>query len=301
MRALILLTIFLLILPAAEAATFESYKIVAEIKDGTTEEEYFITIINDAANELKSSTILFPVDAVITSVRDSYGDISYTTQRDSSLKLNFEFTTPIKPGEKRLLLISMKTNSRVIWKGDYYEFLLVFTPRQDIADFELTLKLPPSAVLYSPKKDFQVVVPETPLAQGYPAPTLKWNMNLRADNVEVFLVRYKAEKTDYLRTILLLLAASLTLILAALIGNRALKIRRQKKALDSLKILNARERRVLEEIIKENGIKQYVLLERLGYTKSSLSKILSKLQARGLIRKKKIGKINKWYYVKEKL
>lgn len=299
MRALVLILLFAF--PAVHGATFESYKIVAEIKDGTTEEDYFITIINDAANELKSSTITFPVDAVITSVRDSYGDLKYRAQRDVSLKLSFEFTTPIKPGEKRLLLISLRTNSRLTWKGDYYEFLLVFTPRQDIDDFEFTLKLPPSAVLYSPKKGYHVVVPETELVEDYPTPTLRWNMKLRADNVEVFLVRYKAEKTDYLRLLLSLLAVSLILATVGLIGNRALKIHRRRKALKALKILNERERRVLEEIIKENGIKQYVLLERLGYSKSSLSKILSKLQARGLITKKKIGKINKWYYVKEKL
>jgi uncharacterized membrane protein len=126
-------------------------------------------------------------------------------------------------------------------------------------------------------------------------------MKLKANNVEVFLVRYRAEKTNYLRLVLLFLTTSLVLAALGVLGNRALKAHRRRKALEALKILNERERRVLEEIIKENGIKQYVLLERLGYTKSSLSKILSKLQARGLIKKKKIGKINKWYYVKEKL
>lgn len=301
MRALLLLAAFILSIPIVAALEFESYQITSEAKDTTTEEDYIITLRNNGDKELKSFFITFPLDAQVLSVRDSYGDLAYTTERDKSLKLSFTFAPSIRPGEKRLLFISIETDGRITWKGDYYEYLLVLTPKQDLLDFELVLKLPSGANLYAPREGFKVLVPEAEFIEGYETPTLSWKRVLKADNPEVFLVRYRAGRANTLQTIGVALGALGAIGALTLIARKALAIRHRKRAIAALKILNEREKRILEEIIKNDGIKQYVLLERLDYTKSSLSKILSKLEARGLVRKKKIGKINKWYYNKEKL
>ncbi len=299
MRALILLAVFLLSIPPAVALEFESYQITAEVKDLTTKEDYILTLRNTGEKELRSFFITFPLDAEVLSVRDSYGDLEYKEERDRSLTLSFDFAPSIKPGGKRLLFISLETKSRVAWRGDYYEYLLVLTPRQDLRDFELVLKLPAGASLYAPREGFKVLVPEAEFAEGYSTPTLSWKMELKADNPEVFLVRYRAGKSNTMQAIAVALAALGALAALALIARKAMVTRQRRRALGALKILNERERRILEEIIKNDGIKQYILLEHLEYTKSSLSKILSKLQARGLIRKKKIGKINRWYFNKK--
>lgn len=299
MRALILIP--LLLIPMAAAVEFESYQITTEVKELLTKEDYIIALRNDGGKELKSFFITFPLDAEVLSVRDSYGDLSYKAERDKSLTLSFDFAPSIKPGEKRLLFITLETKSRVSWKGDYYEYLLVITPRQDLKDFELVLKLPSGASLHSPREGFKVLVPEAEFVEGYPTPTLSWKRPLKADNPEVFLVRYRAGKSNIVQYIGIAIAALAAAAALAMVTWKAFLAMQRSKAIDSLKILNEREKRILEEIIKEDGIKQYVLLERLDYTKSSLSKILTKLEARGLIKKKKIGKINRWYYNKEKL
>jgi uncharacterized membrane protein len=301
MRALILLAVFILSLPTAVALEFESYQITTEVEDLTTKEDYILTLRNTGDKELRSFFITFPLDAEVLSVRDSYGDLTYTTARDRSLTLSFDFAPSIKPGEKRLLFISIVTKSRVTWKGDYYEYLLVLTPRQDLPDFELVLKLPSGANLYAPREGFKVLVPEAQFVEGYSTPPRCWKIERKAANPEVFLVRYRAGKGSMLRTIIMALGALGALAALTLIARKALVIRQRRRALGALKILNEREKRILEEIIKNDGIKQYTLLEKLDYTKSSLSKILAKLEARGLIRKKKIGKINKWYFNKKKL
>ena len=173
--------------------------------------------------------------------------------------------------------------------------MLVFTPKQDIQDFEHVLKLPKDAKLYSPRVGFQMVIPEAKLSEQYPTPALVWKMQLNANNPEVFLVRYKIEGGDALRKI----GFSLAVILIAgvlLFGLTKAREKYQKRRTpESLKILNEREKRVLEEIVSNEGIRQYELLAKLEYTKSSLSKILARLEARGLIRKKKVGKVNRWY------
>lgn len=295
MKWIALLTALIFLCSSAYAAEFKSYKIVAEIEGDTVNKDFVITLFNDAEAELKAATISAPLDSEIIFVRDSYGDLPYKIFRERNIKIIFNFTTPLKPKEERLLLVKLSTKSLVTKKEDYFEYLLVFTPKQDIADFEHVLKLPNDAKLYSPGGGFQMVIPEAELSRQYPTPTLVWKAQLKQNNPEVFLVRYKTEEGDALRKI----GLSLALILVAgalLLGlGRARGKYQKRRMLESLKILNERERRVLEEIVSSEGIKQYELLAKLEYTKSSLSKILARLEARGLIRKKKIGKVNRWY------
>lgn len=295
MKWIALLTALIFLCSSAYAAEFKSYKIVAEIEGDTVNKDFVITLFNDAEAELKAATISAPLDSEIIFVRDSYGDLPYKIFRERNIKIIFNFTTPLKPKEERLLLVKLSTKSLVTKKEDYFEYLLVFTPKQDIADFEHVLKLPNDAKLYSPGGGFQMVIPEAELSRQYPTPTLVWKAQLKQNNPEVFLVRYKTEEGDALRKI----GLSLALILVAgalLLGlGRARGKYQKRRTLESLKILNERERRVLEEIVSSEGIKQYELLAKLEYTKSSLSKILARLEARGLIRKKKIGKVNRWY------
>lgn len=292
---LLFVLIFLLSCSNVYAVEFRSYKIIAGIEGEVVKEDFIITLLNDASSELKSATISAPLDSEMISVRDSYGDLVYRTSVDRSLKINFNFTIPVKPGEERLLVIKLRTKSLVTRKEDYFEYLLVFTPRQNISDFEHVLKLPSEAKLYSPRESFQMVVPETKLSEQYAMPTLVWRMELEADHPEVFLVRYKTEIEETWRKVGTALVVIIIVGVSGFVGNKAWKRYQKIKTIDSLKILNERERRVLEEIIKNEGIKQYELLERLEYTKTSLSKILAKLESRGLIKKKKIGKVNKLY------
>lgn len=295
MKWIALLTALIFLCSSAYAAEFKSYKIVAEIEGGTVNKDFVITLFNDAEVELKAATISAPLDSEIIFVRDSYGDLPYKIFRERNIKIIFNFTTPLKPKEERLLLVKLSTKSLVTKKEDYFEYLLVFTPKQDIADFEHVLKLPNDAKLYSPGGGFQMVIPEAELSRQYPTPTLVWKAQLKQNNPEVFLVRYKTEEGDALRKI----GFSLALIVFAGILffglSRARGKYQKRRTLESLKILNERERRVLEEVVSSEGIKQYELLAKLEYTKSSLSKILARLEARGLIRKKKIGKVNRWY------
>jgi uncharacterized membrane protein len=295
MKKIALIIILIFLCSSAYAAEFKSYNIIAEIVGDTVNEDFVITLFNTAEAELKSATISAPLDSEVIFVRDSYGDLQYKTYGEDSLNIKFNFTTPVKPKEERLVLIKLSTKSLVTKKEDYYEYLLVFTPRQDISDFEHVLKLPKDAKLYSPGAGFQMVIPEAKLSEQYSTPTLVWKAQLKANNPEVFLVRYKTEGGDVLRKI----GFSLALILVAgvlLFGlGRARGKYQKRRMLESLKILNEREKRVLEEIVSNEGIKQYELLAKLEYTKSSLSKILARLEARGLIRKNKVGKVNRWY------
>lgn len=286
MKKIALIIVLTFLFSGVHAAEFKSYKIVSEIEGDVVNQDFVITLFNDAETELKSATISAPLDSQIIFVRDSYGDLQHKTYKERSLNVKFNFTVPVKPNEERLVLIRLNTKSLVAEKENYFEYLLVFTPRQNVPDFEHVLKLPKDVELYSPRAGFQMVIPEANLSEQYSTPTVVWKVRLQADVPEVFLVRYKTEDG-----ILKKIGFSLAFILAAgalLFGLGKARWKYQKhRTLESLKILNEREKRVLEEIVNNEGIKQYELLARLECTKSSLSKILTRLEARGLLRKKK--------------
>ncbi|MEE8167426.1 MAG: MarR family transcriptional regulator [Candidatus Hydrothermarchaeales archaeon] len=293
-KLLLLLLLLLLLSPALVHATqLRSYKILAEIKGGIVHEELLISLFNDGQSELISGSITAPISAEIVSIRDTYGQLGYQIQSDGIQTMNFNFSIPIHPGEERLVIASIKA-PLITQKEEYSEYLLVFTPKQNISDFEHVLKLPKNAELYSPRESFSMVVPEGKISEEPSAITLTWRMGLKANEPTVFLVRYRVPAFPWEKLAYALFALG-SLLAGAFLGNKFWIRRKRAKTIKSLKILNERERFVLEEIIKNEGIKQRELIGKLGYTKSSLSKILSKLEARGLIRKVKSGKVNRLY------
>ena len=293
LKAAFALLVILSVSSPVHAVEYRSYKIIAEVVDDTVNEELVITLLNDGPSELTSGTLSVPQGSEILSVRDSYGNLEYVTSDERGLRIDFSFDVPVKQKEERLVMIKLRTKSLVTKKDGYFEYLLVLTPKHDIPDFEHVLKLPKDARLYSPRESFSLVVPDANVTYG--DGTVVWKVGLYANVPEVFLARYRLDSSSVWPAALFIVVALGAMAVFGVVANRSRIARRRKKTLDSLSILNERERQVLEEIVRNEGIKQYELLDKLGYTKASLSKILAKLEARGLVKKKKVGKVNKLY------
>ncbi len=276
------------------AVQFKSYKITSEVGDVNVREDLLITLFNDGVSDLKTGSLTLPRNSEVISARDTYGSLSYTVTGKETRTLSFTFSEAIKQGEERVLIIAIKA-PLISRKEGYSEYLLLFNPRKEIEEFEHILRLPPDAELFSPRESFPTVVPLAEISETSGVIILTWRTKLEAEIPMVFLVRYKSQYFSIRSTITYGLFA-IVLLLSLLFGGKELRVRRQRsQVLKSLKILNERERVVVTEIIKREGVKQSELMAQLGYTKASLSKIISKLEARGLIRKVKSGKINRLY------
>lgn len=293
LKAALVFLLILLTFSTAHAVEYRSYKIIAEIAGDAVNEELVISLLNDGPSELTSGTVSVPRGSEILSVRDSYGGLEYATSVERGLRIDFSFDVPVKQSEERIVIIKLRTKSLVTKKDGYFEYLLVLTPKHDIPNFEHVLKLPEDARLYSPKESFSLVVPEASAIQE--DGTIIWETGLYANVPEVFLARYKRDSGGIWQSAALVVLALGAIAIFGYFANKVRIARQRKKTLDSLNILNEREREVLEEIVKDEGIKQYELLDKLGYTKASLSKILAKLEARGLVKKKRFGKVNRLY------
>ncbi len=283
----------LLIIPVAAAAKIESYRIVSQVEGGIVREELLVSLLNDGEAPLLGASLVLPQGATINSVRDTYGDLKYSSRRDGLLHLDIEFGRPVNPNEERLVIASLNVDL-VSEKEGYSEYLLVFTPKQNIQEFEAVLKLPKDAELFSPSERFLNMAPEGEISKEAGRLVLTWREELIANEPAVFLARFKQPSFPW-KLAAYGIAALIALSIAALAIPRWREMRTREKKIESLQILNERERAVLEEIVRNEGVRQAELMAKLGYTKSSLSKILSKLEARGLVRRSKLGKANRLY------
>ncbi|MCD6402765.1 MAG: winged helix-turn-helix transcriptional regulator [Candidatus Aenigmarchaeota archaeon] len=294
---IVILTInFLLFtfLPTTYSTQVLTYKLISSIEEGFAEEEHYLTLFNNASCQLNHFSISLPRDVEMVYVKDVYSNLNFKIERNEKAKLTINFSIPIKPREARLVMLKYKTQERVKARGNFNEYLLVFMPKQDIENFELILKLPRNSELYSPK-DFEVVVPKANLSVLEGRPVLKWKTSIQANHPQIFLVRFRGKPNFNYFVLLSLLILTIALVLTWKFGRKVWKTYQRMRRLSMLKILNERERKVLEEIIKKEGITQLELMHKLGFSKASLSKILSKLELRGLVKKKKWGKVNKLY------
>ncbi len=293
-----ILAALLILSGTANAMEIKSYGIVSEIAaDNTVRQKMLITILNNGDGELSSGSISTPIDSRIISITDNYGSLEYSVEKNGKSNILFRLSNPLQSGESRLIIIELETGSLVKNAGDYFEYLLVFTPKQNISGFEHLLKLPQGAKLYSPEQ-FAVVFPDAEIAKMDGLTTVKWTSDLAAGEPQVFLARFKQEYTDWTLIGIIILGIAAIAVIGIYLWKFLKKYRNRKKedsVLRSLNLLNESEKPVIEAIIRSPGIKQNEIREMLSYKKSALSKIISRLEARKIIERRKSGKINRIY------
>ena len=290
-----LLIFLLLSFQTVSALEIESYKITAAPSNDDVANSIEITINNTKTSALTQGILHLAKDAEIEGIRDSYGTLSYNlTEQEEDLKVSFSFSIPVQPNEARVVTLETTTHN-VVQKEGYFEYLLVLVPSTDIENVVHIVKLDKEAVLYNTAKDEgkdYLIVPDATVSETADNIVIQWQSSLTKDTPSVFLIRFAQETgINYWKWTAILL---LTLIFGAGLGIGAQQLyvyRKQQKALNATNILNEREKAVLALIIKNPEIKQYELIKQLGYTKSNMSKIIKRLELRGLVAVKKEGKI----------
>ncbi|MBU4245998.1 MAG: MarR family transcriptional regulator [Nanoarchaeota archaeon] len=292
------LAVLVIMSSTSNAMKIESYGIVSEITDdNAVRQKMLITILNNEARELNSGSISAPLDSKIVSITDNYGDLDYNIEKNGKSDILFRLSKPLQSGEPRIIVIYLETTGLIKNTGDYFEYLLVFTPKQNISNFEHLLKLPEGAKLYS-SEQFAVVFPEAKIGKINDVISVEWISDLAAGEPQVFLARFKTEHINWKS-----MGMAVALIMAMIVLGRYLQkilkknINRKKEdfVVRSLNLLNESEKPIVESVIRHPGIKQNELREMLNYRKSAISKIISRLEAREIIERKKSGKINRIY------
>lgn len=290
--AIIIAILVILSFQTVSAMEIDSYKITATPINGNHVENIIeLTVRNDKETHLTEGTLTLAKDAEITGIADSYGVLQYKTEAGiENKKLMFTFTIPIQPNETRVLTLHTKTYN-IILKEGYFEYLLVVVPSKSIPSFVHILKLDKNVKLYPTAEEY-IIIPQADVTETESNIIIEWDEELEKQNPMVFLVRFYQETgINYWKWGFILVLGVFCGAILGIAGNKLYIYYKQQKTLKATNILNEKEKAVLECIIKNPDIKQYEIIKQLGYTKSNMSKIVKRLEFRGLIEVKKEGKI----------
>ena len=263
---LVILIGFLLSTPVYAEIT--SLTITADIEGSTAFIDYVLKVTN--------KTEELPLRGEIIYARDIYGDIKFDNKE-------IELLVPLEENEERIVLIKIKTKEIISKKEDFTEYVYIHS----LNNFNAITK-------------HNVILPEnSELIETLPASKeqlLDNRMIIIWDETDnVYIIRYREKEQLFLPYVLAGITIAVFIFFGRWYVNKNKQEREKKGMLNSLKLLNEKEREIVKLIIESPGITQYKIMEHHKITKSNLSKIIKKLSFNGIIEKRDIGRINKLY------
>lgn len=267
-----------------------SYRLISEI-DGSTfavTERLFVEVPSGT----RTLHLSLPKATDVLYVRNIYGELPYIVDANGRLEIQNVSAGPYHRRKENEVEVGMASTGRVAIKGTILEYVLVFAPLQNNTAFEHVLKLPVGSSI-------AMVVPQAKiLEEANGRRSVYWKADAPAGQSRVFLARFERKKEGF-GSIWGYLIAAMVLLVAGFAAGRlsfaAFKAYKKRKLVSSLGLLDEKEEKTLSLVVEAgtSGILQSQLLKRTQYAKSNLSKIVSRLASRGLLAKKRNGKIQK--------
>ncbi len=302
MKVRILIGLLVFLSSPVFALDIVEYKAVAHVVDSRLQEEVTFKIYNNQEEPLIRFTYPFSGRLQNITVYDSQGKLGYSS----------EYT-----GEKTYVRCTIRSP---LPAGEYYSITYKFYLDEQITSVEGTYILSTSHSLLATVKNFDFTIA---LPEGYgilgqkvsPEPgditsdgrrvILDWDLNepippaLREFKTIVLYENLFGERYAWLRGNEDYIYAAI--ILAILVASAYLFRRfKRRQTNDKIEILKEDERAIMRLIIEEDGIDQREIQRETDFSKTKVSKILSELEKRGVIRKEQVGRRNK-IFLTEKL
>lgn len=210
-------------------------------------------------------------------------------------QLKILFREPLLPGEKQEIVFEFDTRFFAPQRnGSTFKLFPRYDFETSVSRFSLSVELDEETRLLPP------IVP-TPVKINSYSNKLFVEWNSQDVSSFTFLLRY--EPGVGRGTLVIPLSPLAIVILAvsalAMVSGVFIHLRRDKIYMDTnrrktlFKILKKDERVLIEKIMEGDGaIEQSLLYETTGFSKPKVSRLLSDLEERGLIRKEKYGRTN---------
>ncbi|MBU3904670.1 MAG: hypothetical protein KJ906_00780 [Nanoarchaeota archaeon] len=196
--------------------------------------------------------------------------------------------------DKVTIDISYKEPNKITEKGSYYIFSDSLILPLDVTKFSYKVSLPEGNGLimgddaYSPEGALL-------LSDGRQS-SVYWSLD-SAKKGDKFDVSVAYENIGLFDPTLIFIVLGILIILV-LIGIAYMKYVSKKKDVKIvIPILKPDEKLIFETVIKhDSGVKQKIVVQESGYSKAKVSKVLTNLQERGLLKLERTGRTNKIYY-----
>jgi len=306
MRLLQTVLLLLVLVAPAYAIEITKYSARLEIVGDHGEEEVTIAIFNNQNTTI--SEFRYPFSGKLR-------DVKVSGRGEEELNFSVEAR-----GERSYIITQLPKPLRY---GDTYEITYRYTLEDIVERHEKIYILSVSHSLFANVKNFEFTValppgygvvdnrvsPESEPTSDGRRVILRWELHEpippELKDFRVIVIYENLFQTKDYIYIALLLAA--TLIIAFLsykyLRARGVSLRllldRKKRLEEKIEILKEDEQKIMKLIIENEGIDQRDIVRITGFSKTKVSKILSELEKRGVIRKEQVGRRNKIYLAKK--
>jgi uncharacterized membrane protein len=248
--------------------------------DASVVEKVYMTF----ASPLNASTLNYMVLGEISDLKISSNgvNIDYTLEKSGN-EYNVKFTVP--EGTDRLM-ISFTAKDLVFTNENIYSFFTSLKPPLS-EKVGITAFLPRGFAIYR-----EVVYPE-----GYEILTdgeriyLKWEMQ-SPENIMLSFKFYNTN-SDYSLFMMAVMGAAFIVIVAYLVGHY-----RKKMKCEFERGFSEDERKVLFILSREKRIMQNKIEKELQFSRAKMTRLVKKLEAKGLVEKERIGRTNRLFFKK---
>jgi predicted transcriptional regulator len=286
----------------AFALNIEEYQANAYIVDSKLVEEVTLRIYNDKEEPLARFTYPFGGKLKNLTVHDSTGELEHSSKyAGEKTYVTSTLRGPLLTDRAIDITYEFYLDEQITQKETTYILSTTHSLLANVKTFDFTLTLPEghgiaAGQIVSPHPDFD--------SEGRHV-ILVWNLHepippeLREFDAIVLYENLLGEKRPwwdgkknyiYLIIIAVMLFASV---------NLSKRIRTKKLTNDKIDILKEDEQAIMRLIIETDGIDQREIQRETDFSKTKVSKILSELEKRGVIRKEQAGRRNKIFLTKE--
>ena len=314
MRNEILLFLFVLLvsIPVASSQEIESYKTKIELSASgflmntlKAEEEISMTINNTHFVPLKEFS--YPISDKIENliVLDAHGvPLAFSTSKTGKRTyVTVYFPKPLSSGESTTIIYKFSCSSQLRKSGEMFIFSTRHSILANVKKYELKIFLPEGYVLAELgaypgaskiSSDGKRVILEWSISEPYKLPD-------QFRKFEVMVLFTKVGGKPAILPFFILFFFSL--VLGALFHEKIKKVKDvflsyfdiKRRIYGKIEVLKEDEQEILRIIVENDGIDQREIQRITGFSKAKVSKILSELEKRGMIRKEPVGRKNKIY------
>ncbi len=302
MKIVMLIGLLVFLSTPVFALEINEYQASAYVVDSRLQEEVTFSIYNNQEESLTRFTYPFGGRLQSLSVHDSEGRLEHSSKyTGEKTYVTSTLRNPLSTGEDYSITYKFYLDKQITSVEGTYILSTSHSLLANVKNFDFTIALPEGYGILgqrvSPK-------PEEIRSDGRRV-IMEWDVNepippaLREFNAIVIYEHLLGERFAWLRgkendiypaIILAILAAFVYLL-------RRFKKRR---ANEKIEILKEDEQAIMRLIIEEDGIDQREIQRETDFSKTKVSKILSELEKRGVIRKEQVGRRNK-IFLTEKL
>jgi len=288
-----------LLIPFQVSAQEISYDITIELSQDKAHEAVRITVNNTGTVPFEDFSYRLPGDASDIRVFDAAGELSPEISVGEEILISARFRTPIQPDEEKLITIEFDTAELLSANGDSFIFSALFSPPPALTrNFLLKIELPKGMGLAHPVSSAAQTdiapLPDKTVSDGTKT-IFEWDVKEMGE-FAVFIRYGKLSPPDY--SSVLLDYASLFILAIVLVG-LSFFISRKRPRKEAEGFMKEDEQ-VLIDLIRENeGIVQKRLADYTDFSKAKVSKIVSDLEKRGIVRVEKSGRRNKLFLTEE--